>query len=173
MIEWRLFEVKQHKYKLVLGWMTIWLVVYLIRRLNFLPEILQACYDHNINQEPNTGVYSKAIMLALDQKTYQTPPQCPPFGEGKGKKVYSPKVFVFTVIYNRWVHSFDLCKFYGEDDDGIKCRNYLIWYNRITNKWVRLGDQKLLVNFTRSSKGQVGLHLMDGDVGVHVQSKLI
>ena len=40
MIEWRLFEVKQHKYKLVLGWMTIWLVVHLIRHLNVLPEIL-------------------------------------------------------------------------------------------------------------------------------------
>ena len=31
MIEWRLFEVKQHKYKLVLGWVTIWWVVLLIR----------------------------------------------------------------------------------------------------------------------------------------------
>ena len=48
MIEWRLFEVKQHKYKLVLGWVTIWWVVLLIQRR-------KACYDHNINQEPNTG----------------------------------------------------------------------------------------------------------------------
>ena len=31
MIVWRLFEVKQHKYKLVLGWVTIWWVVLLIR----------------------------------------------------------------------------------------------------------------------------------------------
>ena len=45
MIEWKLFEVKQHKYKLVLGWVTIW-VVLLIRRQ-------KACYDYNINQEPN------------------------------------------------------------------------------------------------------------------------
>ena len=52
MIEWRLFEVKQHKYKLVLGWVTIWWVVLLIRRR-------KACYDHNINQEPNAGGDSK------------------------------------------------------------------------------------------------------------------
>ena len=45
MVEVVLFEVKQHKYKLVLGWVTIWWVVLLIRRLNFLPEILLACYD--------------------------------------------------------------------------------------------------------------------------------
>ena len=32
MIEWRLFEVKQHKYKLVLGWVTVPLVVHLIDR---------------------------------------------------------------------------------------------------------------------------------------------
>ena len=38
MVEWRIFEVKQHKYKLVLGWMTIWLVVHLIRHLSFLRE---------------------------------------------------------------------------------------------------------------------------------------
>ena len=30
MIERRLFEVKQHKYKLVLGWVTIWWVILLI-----------------------------------------------------------------------------------------------------------------------------------------------
>ena len=35
MIVWRLFEVKQHKCKLVLGWVTIWWVVLLIRRLKF------------------------------------------------------------------------------------------------------------------------------------------
>ena len=46
MIEWRLLEVKQHKYKLGLGWVTIWWVVILIRRR-------KECYDHNINQEPN------------------------------------------------------------------------------------------------------------------------
>ena len=28
-VEWRLHEVKQHKYKLVLGWVTVWLVVLL------------------------------------------------------------------------------------------------------------------------------------------------
>ena len=54
MIEWRLFEVKQHKYKLVLGWVTIWWVVLLIRRR-------KACYDHNINQEPYTGGDSKQL----------------------------------------------------------------------------------------------------------------
>ena len=32
MIEWKLFEVKQRKYKLVLGWVTIWWVILLIRR---------------------------------------------------------------------------------------------------------------------------------------------
>ena len=46
--QWRLYEVKQHKYKLVLGWVTICWVVLLIRRQ-------KACYDHNINQEPNAG----------------------------------------------------------------------------------------------------------------------
>ena len=30
MIEWRLFGVKQHKYKVGLGWVTIWWVVLII-----------------------------------------------------------------------------------------------------------------------------------------------
>ena len=46
MIDWRLFEVKQHKYKLVLGWVTIWWVVLLI-------QCLLAYQGHNIKQEPN------------------------------------------------------------------------------------------------------------------------
>ena len=41
MIEWRLFEAKQHKYKLALEW-----VIILIQK---------AFYNHNINQEPNTA----------------------------------------------------------------------------------------------------------------------
>ena len=48
MIERRLFEVKQHKYKLVLGCVSILWVGLLIRRR-------EACYDHFINQEPNAG----------------------------------------------------------------------------------------------------------------------
>ena len=48
MIDWRLFEVKQHNYKLVLGWVSIWWVVLLIR-------CRKACYNHNIDQEPNAG----------------------------------------------------------------------------------------------------------------------
>ena len=60
MIEWRLFEVKQHKYKLVLGWVTIWWVVLLIRRR-------KAYYDHNISQEPNAGgSHSYYVSSCLD-----------------------------------------------------------------------------------------------------------
>ena len=36
---------------------------------------------------------------------------------GERQKSYSQKVFDFNVIYTRWVHSFDLGKYYGEDDD--------------------------------------------------------
>ena len=39
---------KQHKYKLVLGCVTIWWVV-------LLRGQRKACCDHNINQEPNAG----------------------------------------------------------------------------------------------------------------------
>ena len=54
MIEWRLFEVKQHKYKLVLGWETIWWVVLLI-------QFQKASYNQNINQERNAvSVYLNA-----------------------------------------------------------------------------------------------------------------
>ena len=53
MIEWRLLEVEQ---ELVLRWVrvTIWWVVLLIRRR-------KACYNHNINQEPNAGGDSKLL----------------------------------------------------------------------------------------------------------------
>ena len=30
-VEWRLLEVKQHKYKLALGWGTVWWVVLLVK----------------------------------------------------------------------------------------------------------------------------------------------
>ena len=42
MIEWRLFEVKQHKYKFVLGWVTIWWVVLLqwFRRLTSVHNLV-------------------------------------------------------------------------------------------------------------------------------------
>ena len=43
MIVWRLFEVKQHKYKLVLGWVTIWWVVLLIRIASDSEEPDLAC----------------------------------------------------------------------------------------------------------------------------------
>ena len=46
MIKWRLFKSKQHKYNLVLGWVTILWVVLLI-------WYQKACYNHNINWEPN------------------------------------------------------------------------------------------------------------------------
>ena len=52
--ELQLIEVKQHKYKVVLGWVTIWRVVLLIR-------CRKACYDHNINQEPNAGGDTKQL----------------------------------------------------------------------------------------------------------------
>ena len=65
MIKWMLFEVKQHKYKLVLGWVTIWWVVLHIKRR-------KACYDHNINQERNAGGDSKQLCKQwFIQKAYQ------------------------------------------------------------------------------------------------------
>ena len=55
MIEWRLFEVKQHKYKLVLGWVTVPWVVLLIDR-SHIKEGLNAgtllFYDYDLSLIP-------------------------------------------------------------------------------------------------------------------------
>ena len=61
MIEWRLFEVKQHKYKLVLGWVTDRLVgcaSYTMSEFHYMAR------RPHINQEPNVGTSAVAIMCA-------------------------------------------------------------------------------------------------------------
>ena len=50
MIEWRLFDVKQHQYKLVLGWVTIWLKwLSWADRLNWLKWMKIYLYDFGLN----------------------------------------------------------------------------------------------------------------------------
>ena len=55
MVEVVLFEVKQHKYKLVLGWVTVPWVVLLIDRSRISQEPNAGtllCYDHDLSLIP-------------------------------------------------------------------------------------------------------------------------
>ena len=55
MVEGLLFEIKQHKYKLVLGWVTVLWVVLLIDRSRISQEPNAGtllCYDHDLSLIP-------------------------------------------------------------------------------------------------------------------------
>ena len=50
-IEWGVLEIKQHKYKLVLEWVTIWWVALFIQRW-------KASYNQDVNLEPKAWLGS-------------------------------------------------------------------------------------------------------------------
>ena len=107
MVKWFSWEyVKlQHKYKLVLGWVTIWWVVLLIWRR-------KACYDHNINQEPYATRITSSHNLVFLRLLLSTP----------DTRICDTLIFPYKVVFQQkcWIKV-----------KAIPKNRYVVWLNAV------------------------------------------